>query len=122
MNKKYRVWTHNDKNNVNRWGVHIIDGKFKDVVVEILTFTSNDHEDGSTLGDLLESNTQVNLSIEFQVIHNPNNIGVDEFENKQFYQFVSDILTEVIKETKEIYDKQNRILNIEESDLRRDVH
>lgn len=118
MNKNYRVWTHNDSNGVNRWGIHVVEGKFKGVVVEILTFTSSDYEDGSTLGDLLEQNTQVNLSIEFQVIHNPNNLGIDEFENKQFYQFVSDILTEVIKETKETYDKQNRILDIEESDLR----
>lgn len=118
MNKIYKVWTFNESPEVNHWGIQFTEGKYKDVVVEVLEFTSKDHQDGDQLGDLLDTNAEVNLGIEYQVIHNPQELNVKEFESEEFTKLFSDTIGQVIKEIKESYDKQDRILDIEESDQR----
>ena len=118
MNNSYKVWAFNEAPEINHWGVQFTDGKYKGVVVEVLEFTSKDHQDGDTLGDLLEEDAKVNLGIEFQVIHNPENLNVKEFESEEFTELFSQTIGQVIKDIKDNHDKQDRILDIEESDQR----
>ena len=118
MNKIYKVWAFNESPEINHWGVQFTDGKYNGVVVEVLEFTSKDHHDGDTLGDILEEDAKVNLGIEFQVIHNPDNLKQEDFQSEEFTELFSNTIGQVIKEIKEGYDKQDRILDIEESDQR----
>lgn len=118
MDKNYTVWASKENENTIHWGVQFTRGKYKEVVVEVLEFTSKDHQDGDTLGDILDEEQKINLSIEYQVIHNPDKLTREDFEAEEFVNMVSEAIGQIIKDTKEDYDKQNRILDIEESDQR----
>ena len=121
-NKTYKVWTFNESPEINHWGIHFTEGEFEGVVVEVLDFSSPDYKDGDTLGDLMDLNQQVNLKIEYGIVHVPDNFPLDILRTDHFKQTFDEIITEVIKDTAKGYHDQNRNIDTIELDSQRTVH
>lgn len=120
--KEYKVWAFNESSEVNHWGIHFTEGEFKGVVVEVLNFSSPDFEDGDTLGELLDNSPQVNLSIEYGIVHAPDDFPLDILRTDHFKNTFDEAITEVIKDTAKGYHDQNRNVDIIEPDSQRTVH
>ena len=121
-NNQYKVWAFNESPEINHWGIHFTDGEFNGVVVEVVNFTSPDFEDGDNLGEILDSSEQVNLSIEFSVIHTPDDFPIEILRTDHFKQTFDEAITEVIKDTAKGYHDQNRNVDIIEPDSQRTVY
>jgi len=121
-NNQYEVWAFNESPEINHWGIRFIDGEFNGVVVEVTNFTSPDYEDGEELGEVLDNSEQVNLSIEFSVIHTPDDFPIEILRTDYFKQVFDEAITEVIKDTAKGYHDQNRNVDIIEPDSQRAVH
>jgi hypothetical protein len=121
-NKQYELWAFSESPEINHWGIRFIDGEFKGVVVEVTNFSSPDYEDGDKLGDVLDNSEQVNLSIEFNVIHAPEDFPLHTLSTDHFKQTFDEAITEVIKDTAKGYHDQNRNVDIIEPDSQRAVH
>ena len=121
-NNQYEVWAFNESPEINHWGIRFIDGEFNGVVVEVTNFTSPDYEDGEELGEVLDNSEQVNLSIEFSVIHTPDDFPLEILRTDYFKQVFDEAITEVIKDTAKGYHDQNRNVDIIEPDSQRAVH
>lgn len=121
-NKEYKVWAFNESPEINHWGIQFIDGEFKGVVVEVLNFSSPDYEDGDTLGDVLDDSKPVNLSIEYGVVHVPDDFPLDVLRTDHFKQVFDEAITEVIKDTAKGYHDQDRNVDIIELDSQRTVY
>ena len=121
-NNEYKVWAFNETPEINHWGIQFTDGEFKGVVVEVLNFTSPDFEDGDTLGEVLDNSPQVNLSIEYGILHTPDNFPLEILRTDHFKNIFDQVITEVIKDTAKGYHDQNRNIDIIEPDSQRTVH
>jgi len=121
-NNQYEVWAFNESPEINHWGIRFIDGEFNGVVVEVTNFSSPDYEDGEELGEVLDNSEQVNLSIEFSVIHTPDDFPLEILRTDYFKQVFDEAITEVIKDTAKGYHDQNRNVDIIEPDSQRAVH
>jgi len=121
-NNQYEVWAFNESPEINHWGIRFIDGEFNGVVVEVTNFSSPDYEDGEELGEVLDNSEQVNLSIEFSVIHTPDDFPIEILRTDYFKQVFDEAITEVIKDTAKGYHDQNRNVDIIEPDSQRAVH
>jgi hypothetical protein len=104
-NNDYKIWACND-GTLSHWGVHFVDGEFKGTIVEVLNFGSKDFNDGDTLCDLLEiSEGEINLIVEYGVLHKPDDISLDLLMSEEFGKYFSVIIGDIVKETAENYDK-----------------
>ena len=112
MDKIYKLWVSPESQELVHWGVQIIDGEYKGVVVEIINFTSPDYNDGDSLGDILDDEAEVNLSVEFQVIHHPEDFDRDKFSKKEFADSISDILNQVLRDIKDKYSVDNNDIKV----------
>jgi len=121
-NNLYGLCSFNESPEINHWGIRFIDGEFNGVVVEVTNFTSPDYEDGEELGEVLDNSEQVNLSIEFSVIHTPDDFPLEILRTDYFKQVFDEAITEVIKDTAKGYHDQNRNVDIIEPDSQRAVH
>ena len=121
-NNEYKVWAFNETPEINHWGIQFTDGEFKGVVVEVLNFSSPDFEDGDTLGEVLDNSPQVNLSIEYGILHTPDNFPLEILRTDHFKNIFDQVITEVIKDTAKGYHDQNRNIDIIEPDSQRTVH
>ena len=121
-NKEYEVWAFNESPEINHWGIRFIDGEFNGVVVEVLNFTSPDFEDGDTLGEIIDNSTQVNLSIEYGILHKPDDMPMEVLETDHFKNTFDEAITEVIKDTAKGYHDQDRNVDTIELDSQRTVH
>jgi len=121
-NNQYEVWAFNESPEINHWGIRFIDGEFNGVVVEVTNFSSPDYKDGEELGEVLDNSEQVNLSIEFSVIHTPDDFPLEILRTDYFKQVFDEAITEVIKDTAKGYHDQNRNVDIIEPDSQRAVH
>jgi hypothetical protein len=74
------------------------------------------------LGEVLDNSEQVNLSIEFSVIHTPDDFPIEILRTDYFKQVFDEAITEVIKDTAKGYHDQNRNVDIIEPDSQRAVH
>ena len=120
--KEYEVCAFNESPEINHWGIRFIDGEFNGVVVEVLNFTSPDFEDGDTLGEIMDNSPQVNLSIEYGILHKPDDMPMEVLETDHFKNTFDEAITEVIKDTSKGYHDQNRNVDIIEPDSQRTVH
>lgn len=121
-NKEYEVWAFNESPEINHWGIRFIDGEFNGVVVEVLNFTSPDFEDGDTLGEIIDNSPQVNLSIEYGIVHVPDDFPLDILRTDHFKNTFDEAITEVIKDTAKGYHDQDRNVDTIELDSQRTVH
>ena len=121
-NKEYEVWSFNESPEINHWGIRFIDGEFNGVVVEVLNFTSPDFEDGDTLGEIMDNSPQVNLSIEYGIVHVPDDFPLDILRTDHFKNTFDEAITEVIKDTAKGYHDQDRNVDTIELDSQRTVH
>ena len=121
-NKEYEVWAFNESPEINHWGIRFIDGEFNGVVVEVLNFTSPDFEDGDTLGEIIDNSPQVNLSIEYGIVHVPDDFPLDILRTDHFKKTFDEVITEVIKDTAKGYHDQDRNVDTIELDSQRTVH
>ena len=121
-NKEYEVWSFNESPEINHWGIRFIDGEFNGVVVEVLNFTSPDFEDGDTLGEIIDNSPQVNLSIEYGIVHVPDDFPLDILRTDHFKNTFDEAITEVIKDTAKGYHDQDRNVDTIELDSQRTVH
>ncbi len=121
-NKEYEVWAFNETPEINHWGIRFIDGEFAGVVVEVLNFSSPDFNDGDTLGEVLDNSPQVNLSIEYGILHTPDDLPMEVLRTEHFKNTFDLAITEVIKDTSKGYHDQNRSVDIIELDSQRTVH
>ena len=121
-NKEYEVWAFNESPEINHWGIRFIDGEFNGVVVEVLNFTSPDFEDGDTLGEIIDNSPQVNLCIEYGIVHVPDDFPLDILRTDHFKKTFDEAITEVIKDTAKGYHDQDRNVDTIELDSQRTVH
>ena len=121
-NKEYEVWAFNESPEINHWGIRFIDGEFNGVVVEVLNFTSPDFKDGDTLGEIIDNSPQVNLSIEYGIVHVPDDFPLDILRTDHFKNTFDEAITEVIKDTAKGYHDQDRNVDTIELDSQRTVH
>ena len=121
-NNQYEVWAFNESAEINHWGIRFIDGEFNGVVVEVLNFTSPDFEDGDTLGEIMDNSPQVNLSIEYGIVHVPDDFPLDILRTDHFKKTFDEAITEVIKDTAKGYHDQDRNVDTIELDSQRTVH
>lgn len=101
-NSLYRPWFEND----TRWGIEIIDGEFKDVVLDISKLEFNETEDG-------------NLQIEYNVLHQPVESPVLDNTNELFGSVLQLIFNDILTEAIKIFEQereQNRTNDITPSD------
>ena len=119
---QYKVWAFNESPEINHWGIHFTDGEFNGVVVEVLNFTSPDFEDGDTLGEIMDNSPQVNLSIEYGIVHLPYDFPLYILRTDHFKNTFDEAITEVIKDTAKGYHDQDRNVDTIELDSQRTVH
>ena len=120
--KNYKIWLSKESDEIMHWGITFIEGEFKDVFVEVMNFTSPDFHDGETLGDVLDVDDMVNLSIEYGILHKPDDMPMEVLETDHFKNTFDEAITEVIKDTSKGYHDQNRNVDIIEPDSQRTVH
>jgi hypothetical protein len=122
-NKNYKVWMSKESPEIMHWGITFIEGEYKDVFVEVLNFTSPDFEHEETLGEVLELGDKVNLSIEYGILHKPEDMPIEVLETDHFKTTFDEAITEVIQDTaKKGQHDQNRNVDIIEPDSQRTVY
>lgn len=120
--KNYKIWLSKESDEIMHWGITFTEGEFKGVFVEVMNFTSPDFQDGEILGDVLDSSDQVNLSIEYGILHKPDDMPMEVLETDYFKTIFDEAITEVIKDTAKGHHDQNRNIDTIEPDSQRTVH
>lgn len=88
------------------WGVEIIDGDFKGVVliVQNIEFKESDNEDG-------------NLILEYNIVSSPQEFEDGSLENNPLFQSTMDIIiNDILKEAMQIHEQSTRDVDSNQSD------
>lgn len=94
-NELFKPWFVEDK-----WGVEVISGQFKDVVLQFNSVEFSESEEG-------------NIQLDYHTINLPDNLSDEDLKTEQFNKCVSRIINDILIEA--IKDEQNRTNNSSES-------
>lgn len=88
-NKLFKPWFEDDK-----WGVEIIDGFYKDTVVQFQEIEFVESGDG-------------NVSLDYHLIHRPYLVSEDDIKSQEFADLLTLIIEDILKEALEANETRN---------------
>lgn len=96
-NELYKPWFTGE----NVWGFEILEGEFKDTVIQIDRMVIADSEEG-------------NMNVDYNVINKPEVVSVEDMNGELFKTVFTTIIEDIIREAVQTYE-QDRNNNPEES-------
>ena len=96
-NELYKPWFTGE----NVWGFEILEGEFKDTVIQIDRMVIADSEEG-------------NMNVDYNVINKPEVVSVEDMKGELFKTVFTTIIEDIIREAVQTYE-QDRNDNPEES-------
>jgi len=88
-NKLFKPWFQDES-----WGVEVIDGFYKDTVVQIKEMEFLDSEDG-------------NVSLDYHLIHRPAAVSEEDIQSDEFKSLLSVIIEDILREALEANETRN---------------
>jgi hypothetical protein len=88
-NKLFKPWFQDDK-----WGVEIIDGFYKDTVVQFKEMEFIESNDG-------------NVSLDYHLIHRPYLVSDDDIKSSEFSNLLTLIIEDILREALEANETRN---------------
>lgn len=90
LNEIYRPWAVDN----SHWGIEIIDGKFKDSIIQIESVEFDEVENGM-------------LKVDYHSINIPDGLVKEDYDSSQFVDIMQLILSDIIAKAIEIHKEDN---------------
>lgn len=90
LNEIYRPWAVDNAH----WGIEIVEGKFKDSVIQIESVEFDEVEDGS-------------LKVDYHSINIPDGLVKEDYDSAEFVDIMQLVISDIIAKAIEIHKEDN---------------